>query len=76
MYTLIVEFSHTNYAYPWRNTACLMPDGSVLVLVMFPLLGCFLAYQVGENHLCMSHRQSQFGHFSGYQSKKCVNRNT
>lgn len=49
-----------------------MPDGSVLVLVMFPPLGCFLAYQVGENHLCMSHKQSQFGHFSGYQSKKCV----
>lgn len=46
MYTLIVEFSHTNNAYPRWNKVYLMPDGSVLVLVMFPLFWWFfLAYQ-------------------------------
>lgn len=45
MYVLIVEFSHINYAYALGSKVYLKPDGSVLVLVMFPLFSCLLACQ-------------------------------
>lgn len=70
MYVLIVEFSHINYAYTLWNKVYLMPDGSVLVLVMFPLFS-WLTRVTRENHLC-SRKQSQPGPFSGYPLEKNV----